>query len=141
MNVGAINGYKSVDKKEIKKDDNQEVIYSINFKSFGIFEKGYLNVIDKLNDKVKILKVEAPDNFTVNIDKNSNTVKIINDKKDVKYGDKLQIKIHTDFENVENGTTINNTANINDIPTNEVETKKGYAFEAKKVDGEDETKE
>ena len=138
INAGAINAYKAVDKKEIKKGDNQTVVYSINFESFGIFEKGYLSVVDKLNNNVKIIKIEAPEHFTVDIDKNTNTVKVVNDKKEVGYGENLEIKIYTDFKDVENGTTISNTANINNRPTNEVETKKGYAFKGVKVDSEDE---
>ncbi|WP_092923558.1 SpaA isopeptide-forming pilin-related protein [Romboutsia hominis] len=135
-NAGAINAHKSVDKTKLEKDDDQSVVYSINFESFGVFQKGYIDLVDKLDPNVKIVKVEVPDAFSSKIDKANNTVNIINDKGQINYKENLEVKIYTDFSNVKDGTTVSNIAKINGNPSNKVETKKGYAFEAIKVDSE-----
>ena len=135
-NAGAINAHKSVDKAILDKNDDQSVVYSINFESFGVFKKGYIDLVDKLDPNVKIVKVEVPDAFSSKIDKANNTVSVINDKGQINYKENLEVKIYTDFSNVKNGTTVSNIAKINGNPSNKVETKKGYAFEAIKVDSE-----
>lgn len=81
MNAGAINARKKVDKTLLKKGDNQIVNYTIDFDCYGYFDKGYLNLKDKLDPAVEILGVDTPEHFNVNIDKESNTIKITNDKK------------------------------------------------------------
>ncbi|MBN8047758.1 collagen binding domain-containing protein [Paraclostridium bifermentans] len=134
MNAGAINARKKVDKTLLKKGDNQIVNYTIDFDCYGYFDKGYLNLTDKLDPKVEILGVDAPEHFNVNIDKESNTIKITNDKKEIEYGEPLQVKIKTDFSKVEDGKTVTNVAKINNSTTNKVETKKGYRFTAQKID-------
>ncbi|WP_170075181.1 SpaA isopeptide-forming pilin-related protein [Paraclostridium dentum] len=134
MNAGAINARKKVDKTLIKKGDNQIVNYTIDFDCYGYFDKGYLNLTDKLDPAVEILGVDTPEHFNVNIDKESNTIKITNDKKEIEYGEPLQVKIKTDFSKVEDGKTVTNVAKINNSTTNKVETKKGYRFTAKKID-------
>ncbi|WP_148550040.1 SpaA isopeptide-forming pilin-related protein [Paraclostridium bifermentans] len=134
MNAGAINARKKVDKTLLKKGDNQIVNYTIDFDCYGYFDKGYLNLTDKLDPAVEILEVDTPEHFSVNIDKESNTIKITNDKKEIEYGEPLQVKIKTDFSKVEDGKTVTNVAKINNSTTNRVETKKGYRFTAKKID-------
>ena len=132
--AGAINAEKSVDKKEIKHLEDQKAIYSIVFDCFGLFDKDYLTVTDDIDKRLEILNIEAPEGFTTSIDKNTNIVKIINDKRPLLYGERIEIKIYVDFKNVEDGTIVRNIAKINDIPTNEVSTAKGFKFEAKKID-------
>ncbi|MDO7205149.1 hypothetical protein Q5M85_14430 [Paraclostridium bifermentans] len=100
---------------------------------YGYFDKGYLNLTDKLDPEVEILGIDAPEHFNVNFDKESNTIKITNDKKEIEYGEPLQVKIKTDFSKVEDGKTVTNVAKINNSTTNKVETKKGYRFTAKKL--------
>lgn len=134
MNAGAINARKKVDKTSIKKGDSQIVNYTIDFDCYGYFNKGYLNLTDKLDPKVKILKVDAPKHFTVNIDKDTNTINITNDIKQIEYGEPLQVNIKTDFSDVDDGQTVKNIAKINSSTTNIVETKKGYKFSTKKID-------
>ena len=134
MNAGAINARKTVDKISLKKGDSQIVNYTIDFDCYGYFNKGYLNLTDKLDPRVKILDVQAPKHFSVNIDKSTNTINVTNDIKQIEYGEPLQVKIKTDFSKVDDGSTINNIAKINNSTTNKVETKKGYSFKAKKLD-------
>ncbi|EPZ54997.1 hypothetical protein H477_4138 [[Clostridium] sordellii ATCC 9714] len=134
MNAGAINARKTVDKTSLKKGDSQIVNYTIDFDCYGYFNKGYLNLTDKLDPRVKILDVQAPKHFSVNIDKSTNTINVTNDIKQIEYGEPLQVKIKTDFSKVDDGSTINNIAKINNSTTNKVETKKGYSFKAKKLD-------
>ncbi|MDZ5255304.1 SpaA isopeptide-forming pilin-related protein [Clostridium sp. LIBA-8841] len=131
-NAGAINAQKTVDKETIKKGDNNIVNYTINFDCYGFFDKGYLNVVDSLDPRVKIIGVEAPEHFSYKIE--NNKVTVTNDIKDVEYGENLKVNIKADFSNVPDGNTVKNVATINGTPSNEVETKKGFAFEAKKID-------
>ncbi|EGT3617334.1 hypothetical protein FHH43_14070, partial [Clostridium perfringens] len=131
-NAGAINAQKTVDKETIKKGDNNIVNYTINFDCYGFFDKGYLNVVDSLDPRVKIIGVEAPEHFSYKIE--NNKVTITNDIKDVEYGENLKVNIKADFSNVPDGNTVKNVATINGTSSNEVETKKGFAFEAKKID-------
>ncbi|MBU3138221.1 hypothetical protein KPL39_18500, partial [Clostridium gasigenes] len=138
--AGAINAEKSVDKKEIKHSEDQKAIYSIVFDCFGLFDKDYLTVTDDIDKRLEILNIEAPEGFTTSIDKNTNIVRIINDKRPLLYGERIEIKIYVDFKNVEDGTIVRNIAKINDIPTNEVSTAKGFKFEAKKIDKNDKNK-
>uniref|UniRef100_UPI0004651C35 SpaA isopeptide-forming pilin-related protein n=1 Tax=Clostridium sp. Ade.TY TaxID=1391647 RepID=UPI0004651C35 len=132
LNAGAINAQKLVDKTEIKKGDNQLVTYTINFDCYGYFNQNYLKLIDELDSRLKIVSIDVPKQFTAKAD--GNKVTVVNDKGSIDYGEKLQVKIKADFSNVPNGTTIKNVAKIDKATTNEVETKKGYAFEAKKID-------
>ncbi|MBB6624220.1 LPXTG cell wall anchor domain-containing protein [Clostridium gasigenes] len=138
--AGAINAEKSVDKKQIKHLEDQKAIYSIVFDCFGLFDKDYLTVTDDIDKRLEILNIEAPEGFTTSIDKNTNIVKIINDKRPLLYRERIEIKIYVDFKNVEDGTIVRNIAKINDIPTNEVSTAKGFKFEAKKIDENDKNK-
>ncbi|HHD2754492.1 TPA: collagen binding domain-containing protein, partial [Clostridium perfringens] len=131
-NAGAINAQKIVDKETIKVGDNNIVNYTINFDCYGFFDKGYLKVVDNLDPRVKIIGVETPEHFSYKIE--NNKVTVTNDVKDVEYGENLKVNIKADFSNVPNGTTVKNIANINGTPSNEVKTKKGFAFKAKKVD-------
>ena len=140
LNSGAINAEKIVDKSIIKEGDSQKVKYSIEFSSYGYFEKNYINLTDKLDKRVKIEKVEVSDSFSYKIDEESNSVIVKNDKKELDYGEKFFVDIYTDFTNVPDGATIHNVASINSTTTNIVETKKGYSFTAKKVDEDDNSK-
>lgn len=134
VNAGAINARKRSDKLILQKGDSQIVNYTIDFDCYGYFEKGYLNLTDNINPEVEILSVEAPNHFSIKIDKENNTIKITNDKKAIDYGEKLKVRIKTDFSKVKEGKTISNIAKINNSITNKVEVKKGYRFIAKKVD-------
>lgn len=135
---GALNAWKEVDKTVVDKNGDQTVTYNIVFDSEGFFDKGNIKISDKINPDVKILKVEPSEQFSVSVDKNTNTVNIVNDKKDIKYGEVSQIKIVTDFTGVEEGTTIENVAKIKvgseSVNTRAVYTKKGYRFKATKID-------
>ncbi|MGL4572834.1 MAG: SpaA isopeptide-forming pilin-related protein, partial [Clostridium sp.] len=140
MNAGAINAHKSVDKTEIKDGDNNIVNYSIDFDCYGYFNANYLNLTDKLDKNVKILGVQVPKEFTATVDKNTNEIKVVNDKGGIEYGQKLKVLIKTDFTNVPDGSSIHNTAKINKSTTNEVVTKKGYSISFYKVDSKDSSK-
>ncbi|OPF50545.1 SpaA isopeptide-forming pilin-related protein [Clostridium baratii] len=133
MNAGAINAQKLVDKTELKKGDDQIVTYTINFDCYGYFNQNYLSLIDNLDSRIKIVGIEVPKEFTAKVS-DGNKVTVVNDKGSIEYGEKLQVKIKTDFSNVPDGTTISNVAKIGKATTNEVTTKKGYVFEAKKID-------
>ncbi|CUP51212.1 collagen adhesin [Clostridium baratii] len=132
-NAGAINAQKLVDKTEIKKGDDQIVTYTINFDCYGYFNQNYLSLIDNLDSRLKIVGVEVPKEFTAKVT-DGNKITVVNDKGSIEYGQKLQVKIKTDFSNVPDGTAISNVAKIGKATTNEVTTKKGYVFEAKKID-------
>lgn len=132
-NAGAINAQKLVDKTELKKGDNQIVTYTINFDCYGYFNQNYLSLVDNLDSRLKIVGIEVPKEFTAKVT-DGNKVTVVNDKGSIEHGQKLQVKIKTDFSNVPDGTTISNVAKIGKAITNEVTTKKGYAFEAKKID-------
>ena len=133
MNAGAINAQKLVDKTELKKGDDQIVTYTINFDCYGYFNQNYLSLVDNLDSRLKIVGIEVPKEFTAKV-ADGNKVTVVNDKGSIEYGEKLQVKIKTDFSNVPDGTTISNVAKIGKATTNEVTTKKGYVFEAKKID-------
>lgn len=129
--AGAINVKKSSDKNKLVASDNN-VTYSIDIDSYGFFNSGYLKISDELDSRIKILNIEYPEDY-FKVDINNNEVKIENIKKII-YGESFHIKIHTSFENVSAGTTIENKAKINDNFSNSVQVKKGYKFIAKKVD-------
>ncbi|WP_252217626.1 MSCRAMM family protein [Clostridium chauvoei] len=134
--TGIINAEKYVSTEILTSTDNQIVTYSINFQSYGYFDKNFVDVIDNMNNNVKILSVEVLSNFTYSINKEANTIIFENSNGEISYGDNFSIKIVTDFTNVPDGTTVNNKAKINKTITNTVQTKKGYAFKAVKVDSE-----
>ncbi|MEG1482430.1 collagen binding domain-containing protein, partial [Clostridium sp.] len=140
MNAGAINAHKSVDKTEIKDGDNNIVNYSIDFDCYGYFNANYINLTDKIDKSVKILDVQVPKEFTATVDKNTNEIKVVNNKGGIEYGQKLKVLIKTDFSNVKGGSSIHNIAKINKSTTNEVVTKKGYSLSFYKVDSKDPSK-
>lgn len=133
MNAGAINAQKLVDKTELKKGDDQIVTYTINFDCYGYFNQNYLSLVDNLDSRLKIVGVEVPKEFTAKVT-DGNKITVVNNKGSIEYGQKLQVKIKADFSNVPDGTTISNVAKIGKATTNEVTTKKGYVFEARKID-------
>lgn len=131
-NSGAINAYKTVTPETLTNTSSQIVKYSIDFQSYGYFDENYITATEEINKDVKILFVQAPDNFTYTI--NNNVVTFSNSAGKILYGQKFNVTIVTDFSGVPDGTTIDNTAKINKSISNTVQTKKGYAFTATKVD-------
>ena len=152
---GSINAIKKVDKNTLKNGDNQIVNYSIEIDSHGFFNKGYIDLSDKINSDVKIVgvniekhkiigekdgkyiteKIEDNSNdINLKVDKVNNKIKVTNDSINMNYDEIYKVNIKTDFSYVKDGTTILNVAKIKDSSTNTVETKKGYAFKAIKVD-------
>ncbi|MBO3443922.1 SpaA isopeptide-forming pilin-related protein [Clostridium sp. CCUG 7971] len=152
---GSINAIKKVDKNTLKDGDNQIVDYSIEIDSHGFFSKGYIDLSDKINPDVKIVgvnvekhkiigekdgkyiteKIENNSNsISLKVDKVNNKIKVTNDSVNMNYDEIYKVNIKTDFSDVKDGTTILNVAKIKDSSTNTVETKKGYAFKAIKVD-------
>ncbi|WP_071162425.1 SpaA isopeptide-forming pilin-related protein [[Clostridium] dakarense] len=152
---GSINAIKKVDKKTLKDGDNQIVNYSIEIDSHGFFSDGYIDLSDNINPDVKIVgvnvekhkiigekdgkyiteKIEDNSNgISLKVDKVNNKIEVANDSVNMNYDEIYKVNIKTDFTNVKDGTTILNVAKIKDSSTNTVETKKGYAFKALKVD-------
>ncbi|MGL4654340.1 MAG: SpaA isopeptide-forming pilin-related protein, partial [Sarcina sp.] len=139
--AGLIGAKKTVNRSSLVFGENQNVQYGINVTSWGAFPKGYLNIVDNINPLLKITSVQVPQGFSYEID--GNKVEIKNEQTVIgTLSNPLiyNIKINTSFENVKNGTTIDNTAYVNNIPTNKVTTAKGYEFNAVKKANEDHSK-
>ncbi|MGL4847310.1 MAG: SpaA isopeptide-forming pilin-related protein, partial [Clostridium sp.] len=139
--AGLIGARKTVNKTSLVDGENQDVQYGINITSWGAFPAGFLDIVDNINPLLKITSVQVPNGFSYKID--GNRVEIKNNETIIGTSDNplvYHIKINTSFENVKNGTTIDNTAYINNLPTNKVTTKKGYEFKAVKKSNENHSK-
>ena len=138
VSAGGINATKYANKTELKDGDSQIVDYTIKVWSNAVFPAEYLNIVDKLDSRVEYKGCEAPEFMKVDYDKNSHTVKIVNiDDIPTSSKDKpVEVKLKVDFTNVPVGETVKNIAKINDKETPPAIVKKGYKFEAVKVDGD-----
>ncbi|MGL5414256.1 MAG: MSCRAMM family protein [Clostridium sp.] len=133
--AGLISVRKSADKTTLTNNpDDQKVNYSITVKSYGAFPTNYLNITDTIDSLIKIENVEVPSGFSYSIDKNN--LKITNTSPVIGTLDKpisYTFTISTNFKDVKSGSTISNTAIINEVPTNTVKIKKGVSFKAVKA--------
>lgn len=132
-NTGNLVCTKSVKPKFLNKDGSQIVVYSLDFQSQGYFDIDNIKIIDEIDQRVNIVSVSVPKSFTYKIINNSIT--FLNSLGAIAYGENFSITITTDFIKVPCGTTIKNLVTVNNNKSNTVSVKKGYAFQAIKVDG------
>ncbi|EQF23484.1 conserved repeat domain protein [Clostridioides difficile CD160] len=143
-NSGLISAKKEVDKKVLNSNDNQIVKYKINMSTYGVYDAGQVNLLDKVNPALKISNIKYSDNLELKKEAGDgkNTIRLVNkyEFKQIKEGEPVQswVTFDADFTDVKVGETIQNVAQINGSSPPGVETtKQGYAFEAKKVDALD----
>ncbi|HBF4605217.1 TPA: SrtB-anchored collagen-binding adhesin [Clostridioides difficile] len=143
-NSGLISAKKEVDKKVLNSSDNQIVKYKINMSTYGVYDAGQVNLLDEVNQALKISNIKYSDNLELKKEAGDgkNTIRLVNkyEFKQIKEGEPVQswVTFDADFTNVKVGETIQNVAQINGSSPPGVETtKQGYAFEAKKVDALD----
>lgn len=128
--AGAVNGYKMVDKSIISNSkEDQNVVYTIKFENDNVFGENEINLVDKLDRRVKFVDAIASEEFTVNYDANRHSVYIRNKNGAIPANARREVKIITDFTNVKPGETVKNT-----VGGNTTVTKKKYMYSFKKVD-------
>ncbi len=152
---GSFLAYKTVSTNKLTDYDSQNVSYGINVDTYGEETTNNLNITDTLQKGVILnsvnlkgysavaklengIYIKKEDGFTIKYGLNNNNqyyVKIDNNN-NIGKGNNYDFILNTSFSNVPNGTTVNNTAYVNGIPTNTVTTKKGYEIEAIKVSSE-----
>ena len=152
---GSFLAYKTVSTNKLTDYDSQNVLYGINVDTYGEETTNNLNITDTLQKGVILnsvnlkgysavaklengIYIKKEDGFTIKYGLNNNNqyyVKIDNNN-NIGKGNNYDFILNTSFSNVPNGTTVNNTAYVNGIPTNTVTTKKGYEIEAIKVSSE-----
>ena len=152
---GSFLAYKTVSTNKLTDYDSQNVLYGINVNTYGEETTNNLNITDTLQKGVILnsvnlkgysavaklengIYIKKEDGFTIKYGLNNNNqyyVKIDNNN-NIGKGNNYDFILNTSFSNVPNGTTVNNTAYVNGIPTNTVTTKKGYEIEAIKVSSE-----
>ena len=153
---GSFLAYKTVSTNKLTDYDSQNVLYGINVDTYGEETANNLNITDTLQKGVILnsvnlkgysavaklengIYIKKEDGFTIKYGLNNNNqyyVKIDNNNNNIGKGNNYDFILNTSFSNVPNGTTVNNTAYVNGIPTNTVTTKKGYEIEAIKVSSE-----
>ena len=149
---GSFLAYKTVSTNKLTDYDSQNILYGINVDTYGEETTNNLNITDTLQKGVILnsvnlkgysavaklengIYIKKEDGFTIKYGLNNNNqyyVKIDNNN-NIGKGNNYDFILNTSFSNVPNGTTVNNTAYVNGIPTNTVTTKKGYEIEAIKV--------
>lgn len=128
--AGAVNGYKMVDKSIISNaKEDQSVVYTIKFENDNVFGKNEINLVDKLDSRIKFVDAIASEEFTVNYDANNHSVYIKNSNGAIPANAIREVKIITDFANVKPGEIVKNT-----VGANTTVTKKKYMYKFKKVD-------
>ncbi|MFQ9979083.1 collagen binding domain-containing protein [Clostridium cadaveris] len=128
--AGAVNGYKIVDKSIISNSkEDQSVVYTIKFENDNVFGKNEINLVDKLDRRIKFIDAIASEEFAVNYDADRHAVYISNKNGAIPANTRREIKIITDFTNVKPGETVKNT-----VGGNTTVTKKKYMYKFKKVD-------
>ena len=153
---GSFLAYKTVSTNKLTDYDSQNILYGINVDTYGEETANNLNITDTLQKGVILnsvnlkgysavaklengIYIKKEDGFTIKYGLNNNNqyyVKIDNNNNNIGKGNNYDFILNTSFSNVPNGTTVNNTAYVNGIPTNTVTTKKGYEIEAIKVSSE-----
>lgn len=109
LNSGVLNANKSVVLEDLDDNKNKRINYNMEFKSYGYFNENYIFFSEKLDNNIKILSVDVPDNFTYKIE-DDNTITFFNDKGDINYGDHFNVTI---IANVDNMFIEENTNDIN----------------------------
>lgn len=118
--AGGINVSKYVDKDVISNGLNDQLVtYTIAFQSDNVFDKGSIDLDDKLDPRIKFVDAISSPEFEVNYDSKTHTVKIQNSNGEIPAYQRREVKIITDFSQVKPGEEI-----INTIGTNTTVTKK-----------------
>lgn len=130
---GAIDVIKSVSKTVVNNNGDQNIQYKIKFDSDGYFAKGSMHIRDPLDPRLSDIKISQTGHFSIKYDKTTNEINIVNDKNDIQKGEDAYITIDASMKNVKPGESVSNIAYVNEIPTNEVITKKTPEVSIKKI--------